>query len=568
MGDVVGRSVEKVARRVLWLGILLTACSGETARLEFQIVTPEGEDPFEGVAELVVRAADQEETATVSDGHVEVSFKVPFGTKTRLVLEGRDEAGRLVSSGRSPTFYAVASARALGIWFSRVGQVTPFPWNMPAGVAEPALATYVRPVWDSLDHEPFYTFWFGGCDGAGRPVDTAGYFDPYYLFVAELPSMFDSTYWSIQDRPVGPTCGGVAGSVGDGNFFFFGGVDLEGRPTDQFVLLLAQEGGFSYLRMGLECEDRVDNDGDGATDLQDEDCASGLDLTEGPDRDYALAHARLGMLGPYASLWDGTDWRVATSGLVVGGVGPDGPSRLALHVLVEKAASGTGYRLRIEPLELAAARTNHCVATAASREGDVETRAVLVFGGAQGDGPAAELFSFELDAASPSLDWAWHHEEWTEDLDGQPLPNLDAAACVGLGGGRILVCGGRDEQGRATADCWVYGLGSGGLKRLPGLLGTVRSDAALVRGPGDLVVLAGGSGGSGEPADTALVLSVPESGDATLVRQVDFPGPSRGLAGFTWANGQPVFLGGITRDGVLSDGIFIANFQPESGASW
>ena len=433
------------------IAFTITACS-KPATLDLEVIVPEqGADPFEGASKVTIRAGDKESSSTIDEAGQSFDTKVtlPLGTQTTVSLEGRDSSGRLLCSGTTPPLYAVGNSETLRLWVSRRGAWSLHPAKLDKAITRPSMVTYEQTVWETLDHQPLYTFWFGGCDESGLPVDSVGYFDPYYQTIVTYPGLGDQNAWTDPATPVEPRCGAAAMSLPDGAFIIFGGQDDSGLPTDEFDLAVASGAQFNYTAIPLECADGQDNDSDGLTDEDDEDCASRWDASERPDQDWAVAFPQVATLGPYASLWDDTVYRITTSFLLLGGRGVDGPSDMALHLLAEQTADGLSYRFRIEPMTMFAARAGHCAAAGLLREGDMETRTVLVVGGTGDatDGVAAEYFQFKHDTSTSAMDWEWTHERLANDDQGDPLPLLYDAACAEVSRGRILACGGKTADG-------------------------------------------------------------------------------------------------------------------------
>ncbi len=544
----------------------ITACS-EPATLDLEVIVPEqGADPFEGASKVTIRAGDKESSSTIDEAGQSFDTKVtlPQGTQTTVSLEGRDASGRLLCSGQTPPLYAVGNSETLRLWVSRQGAWSLHPATLDQAMTRPSMVTYEQTVWETLDHQPLYTFWFGGCDESGLPVDSVGYFDPYYQTIVTYPGLGDQDAWTDPATPVEPRCGAAAMSLPDGTFIIFGGQDDSGLPTDELDLAVASGSQFNYTAIPLECADGQDNDGDGLTDEDDEDCASRWDASERPNQDWAVAFPQVATLGPYASLWDDTVYRVTTSFLLLGGRGVDGPSDMALHVLAEQSADGLSYRFRIEPMTMFAARAGHCAAAGLLREGDMETRTVLVVGGTGDatDGVAAEYFQFKHDTSTSAMDWEWTHERLANDDQGDPLPLLYDAACAEVSRGRILACGGKTADGHASADCYLFLPADHAIKRLAGVLGDGRHRLALVR-QGDVVLAVGGENEAGDFLTDTVVMSV-EGTEVTALGSI--PLDDTGLEGagvFVVGNGQPALLGGTTASGDPSNRLWIANVRAE-----
>lgn len=560
----------------LWMKVAATVCAAalvsaasgceEKAKLAFEIVTPEGDDPFEGVTEVVIRAGEEEKRKSVSDPRdISLAVKLELGSQVRLELEGADSEGNVICSATSPYFFAVGSEQNLRLWVSRVGRMSPHPEIMETGAGQPAVASYIQQDWDEVEDDLLFTYWFGGCDGSGLPVDVAGYFDPYIQEMVYLPQLEDSEAWADPLRPAQPRCGSVAMSIEAGLFLVFGGVDSQGRSVDELDLVIPTSSSYEYLPMSLQCDDSVDNDGDGATDTADEDCSGPLDATEDPDNDWARAHARATTLGPYFDLFDDLGSRVLNSYLVTGGRGATGErSKVALHILAKLTGAGYGYSVEVEELELLAARAAHTATVSVREEDGVELRTVLVYGGTSDstDVPVAETVSFQLDSEEPTVGWSWNQQGYTADATGQPLPRLTGHAAVSLADGKILVAGGRNTQGELTADGWLFDPSQSTFTHLPGFLGEPRAGHTMTRTQ-TTVLVAGGEDGAGELADRALIIrSDSLSGQLELVGETPMSTPRWGHAAFVLANGQIGVLGGFGRDGEPLDDLEIFNPDP------
>ncbi len=540
------------------------ACS-QNSILNLEVLVPaQGPDPFEGVSKVTIKAGDKETSASIegATSHFDTKVTLALGTQTTVSLEGRDDTGRLICSGSTPQLYAVKSSGKLMLWVSRQGAWSLHPEGLDQAMMHPATATYEQPVWETLDHQPLYTFWFGGCDSAGLPIDSVGYFDPYFQVITGFSGLGNQDAWSDPATPVRPRCGAVAMSLPDGSFLIYGGQDDAGLPTDELDLAVAKTSDFQYTPIPLECADGIDNDQDGTTDGDDVDCASKWDATESPDRDWALAFSRVVTLGPYASIWKDSSHKLLTSFLILGGKGIQGPSSQAIHLLAETTSDGLSYRFETEPMEMLAPRVGHCAAAGQHREGDTETRSVLVFGGtSDASGPAAEYFQFQHDTSGSAMDWTWTHKPITEDDQGDPLPNLTGSACTEVAQGRILVCGGTDDSGEASQDCWLFLPADGSIEHIPGVLGNGRFRLSLVR-QGDLVLAVGGEDASGDFVTDSPVLSV-QGTDVTSLGSIPMNGGLEGAGAFVLANGQPALLGGVDASGNLLDTFWIANVRAE-----
>lgn len=537
----------------------------EKGRLKFEIVTPEGYDPFEGVTSVTIRAGEKEKTTDISGAgdSFELKIDLTLGTETRVELFGTDSGGQVIASGVTPPLYIVGSSQLLRLWVSRVSQLSRHPQPVNASAGQLALAHYVVEDWDDDEDDRLFTFWFGGCNAAGLPVDVAGYYDPYTHEVLALSEMGSSDAWSDPLKPVAARCGSAGMFVDSGMFLVFGGTDETGMPSDELTLVSPSTEGYRYWPIPLECGDGLDNDEDGLTDEADDDCTSDRDATEGPGKDWTRTHAQPVTLGPYPSLWDGTDYRVLNSYLITGGWNLSGRAPTALHVLAELSAGGSSYRYRVEELDLLAARAAHTATMTLIRDSELELRTVLLYGGTEEatDVPVAESLKFELDPADPDLNWTWEQVEYFEDDQQNPLPRLVGHAAVALKDGNILIVGGRDPTSTATADGFLFSTRQGTFQRLPGLLPEPRTGHSATRA-GDAILVAGGYDGTGNLAHQAYVLKVDSLTGLVEYRLSTPIGTSRwGHAAFALANDQIMVAGGFNDQNQPIDSIEI--FNPE-----
>jgi hypothetical protein len=521
----------------------------EKGKLRFEIMMPEEYDPFDGVATVTLRAGEKENSTDISGGGdpFEIKINLPLGTETRLELEATDSGGQLISSGVTPPLYVVSSSQLLRVWVSRVAELSRHPTPVNRAAGQLAVADYVVEDWDDEEDDRLFTYWFGGCNAAGFPVDVVGYYDPYSHEVLAIADLGSSEAWSDPLKPVAARCGSAVMFVNSGIFLVFGGTDENGMPSDQLVLASPQTNGYAYWPVPLECDDGLDNDEDGLFDTEDDDCLSDRDATEGPGKDWARTHAQVVTLGQYPSLWDGTEFKVLNSFLVTGGWNLAGRAQTALHVLGELSSGGTTYRYRVEELDLLAGRAAHTATLSLIRDNEIELRTV------------AETVQVELGPAQPDLNWTWEQTEYTLDESGDPLPNLTGHGAVTLKDGNILIVGGRDPSGTVTTDGFLFSPRQGVFQRLPDLLPEGRTGHSLTRA-GYTVLVAGGFDASGQLAQQAFVLRVDSLTSEVEYRLSTPMGvPRWGHAAFALANDQIMIAGGFNDQDQPIDSIEIYN---------
>jgi len=548
---------------------LAVAGCGSKGKLNFEIVVSDSEtSPFEGVTTITIRAGDKEKSATISnpDDAIDLSVDLKPGTQTILEFEGADSSGKVLCSGRSPTFNAVDYSQALRIWVSTLGASSQHPARLAKPATSLAVATYGTTDWSTFEQQPMYTFWTDGCTTAGLPVDEAGYFDPYLQEVAGLADLTDDKAWTDSSRAVQARCAASAMSIADGTLLLFGGTNKDGNPTDELDLLLPKDNGYQYWPIALQCDDGIDNDGDGKTDLDDDDCTGARDASEAAGADWAVSGAKTVRLGPYASLWDGSSNQVINSFLVTGGWSATGRSASALHMVAERSADGTNWSFTIQDVGLLYPRAGHIAVASTKLVDAIELHSVLVFGGAADatDQAPAEYFQFNLDEGAPKLGWTWKHEAITEDDQGN-LPNLTASAGTHLPGGAILVAGGRDSDLTPSADGWFFDPTNKQLTKISGLLGDARSGHSMTL-VGNLIVVAGGTLADGTLAPDAVILQYDPTANprVSFAAQVPMVTPRQGHAAFVTATGQVAVAGGTDKDGNLLDTIEVFNLDEKA----
>jgi hypothetical protein len=543
----------------LWFGLcgaLVAAQPGceDKVTLSFEILVPAQDDPFDGVTEVTLKAGEQETQTTLTSAQdaLSLKLKMELGTQTQILLSGRDSGGQLLCSGRSPYFYAVGSKQPLKLWVSRVGRLSLHPAVMETAAGQPAVANYTQQDFDDVSDDLLYTFWFGGCDASGLPIDTAGYFDPYMHEMITLSALGESASWIDPLRPAVARCGSATMHIESGVFLVFGGTDAQGRATDEMDLALPTGAEYGYLPLHFECDDSIDNDGDGQTDTDDTDCRSATDATEDPQRSWARSHGRATALGPYVGLYADDGGQVIDSYLVSGGWDDRGVrAATALHVVSTRTSDGYGYRVDVEEVALAAGRAAHTATLSTTVDGDLEKRTVLLFGGtldASGI-PVAETLSFTLDTSESDFTVNWQSQAYTTDRDATPLPRLTGHAAVALADGTILVVGGRHPDGTLTADAWHFDPLEEAIEHLPDFLSEPRAGHTMTRSETHVLVAGGETAGGQLATDALCIESDTLNGRLEEIARTPMAVPRWGHAAFVLANGQIAVLGGFGTDG-------------------
>jgi len=143
-------------------------------------------------------------------------------------------------------------------------------------------------------------------------------------------------------------------------------------------------------------------------------------------------------------------------------------------------------------------RHSHCAAL------HDDGRMIVVFGGAGMDGPLSDVWLFDTEVV-----------KWVRPkVQGQSPPPREMAAGVAVGGGRVLVYGGRGEAG-VLADAWLLdiaeakwtSLGHTRHPRCAAAAATVPRAAVpgVAAGSGSVVLLYGGFSGGAVEGDVLLV---------------------------------------------------------------
>lgn len=522
--------------------LLFSGC-GEKHTLSFVVVTPE-EDPFEGVAQITLKIGDKEKTEDVSDPtRISLSLNVAYGSRTQLELVGRDSEGDVLCSGMSPYFYAVGSKQDLRLWVSRVGELSLHPEQMEKAAGRLSLADYLLESHGDVDGNLLlYTFWFGGCDSTGLPVDTTGFFDPYLQETIALPQMEDSGSWLDPLVPVEPRCESAVMGVESGYFLIYGGVDSEGNPTDTIYLVVPRLDDYKYTPLNLKNNGSEEN---------------------GDSEDWTRSGAKAVMLGPYPGLYTEQYQRIVNNHLITGGRNSLTPrSKTAFHVVSKLSSHSWDYMFEMEPVELLEPRgSSHTSTVTVLRENDVEVRTVLLFGGTEDATGvyAAETLRFHIDWSQPDWNWSWIQKGYDQDESGEVLPVVTGHAAVTLTDGSILVAGGKMSDGNRLADAWLFDPRADTIKRLPDFLDEPRAGHTMTR-TGNIILIAGGESGPGTLAEDALVVT-----DDRLNGVFEQTGralmniPRWGHGAFVLGNGEIVLLGGFDEGGRALKSIEIFN---------
>lgn len=528
-------------------GSLFLGCE-EKSTLSFSVLTPE-EDPFAGVTSITIRAGDIEKTEEVSDpSQISMSLDASYGAQVRLELVGTNAGGDVLCSGKSPYFYAVGTSQQLKLWVSRGGELSLHPEKLETAAGNLAIADYVNEDWDDVDDDLLYSFWFGGCDGTGLPVDLNGYFDPYLQESSVLPDMADSSSWLDPVAPVAPRCGSVAMYIDSGMFLVYGGTDSNGRPGDKMYLAMVRSGEYKYIPLRLQCGDGVDNDGDGFTDVEDESCDDEYGAGEGPG-DWSRSGARKVTLGPYPGLYDDGNYQILNNYLITGGINNSSTrSATAFHVTAKISTQTLDYAFDMEAIELLEPRgPSHTITLTTSLENDVEVRTVLIYGGTEDASGVftAETLRYQIDWSDPGWGWSWVQNGYVVDADENVLPPVTGHAAVTLTDGTILVAGGKTSDGTRLADAWLYYPKMNEIEYLPNFLDEPRAGHTMTR-TGNVILVAGGEEGSGELAEEALLLV-----DDSLNGQLEQTGrtpmnvPRWGHSAMLLGNGELALIGGF-----------------------
>ena len=158
---------------------------------------------------------------------------------------------------------------------------------------------------------------------------------------------------------------------------------------------------------------------------------------------------------------------------------------------------------------------------------------VLLFGGYDGSGP------FFGDT------WVYDRSDntWTEQAPGAAPPGRDLHAMASLGGGRVLVFGGRVGYYDPDGETWVYDSSANSWTQLaPAASPSARYVHAMASPGEDQVLLFGGNDDSSYLDDTWLY----DLGDNTWTEQVPAAAPSaRGYAAMaSLGTGQVLLFGG------------------------
>lgn len=491
-----------------------TGCESDEELIPFLIATPAGQDTFAGVTEVRVVFGDKEKRTTLASPSdpFELKLELPKAQSGTVLFEGLDGAGRVLCRGKSPQILSVASSDPLTLFVARLGTSGRAPGAAPAAATGLATAEYRVEDWDNVDDDTSATVFFGGVTADGSPVAKPFYYDTYFHKTYELPEL--------------PAARSALSAMNiDGAYFLlFGGFDEDGQPTGRLDLLRPSTYSFEYL-----------------TDLD-----YGL---EGAAR----AEAPVVRLGPYSALLEGSSQRVASSFLIVGGVGPDGPRCDALHLVAKYDISLYQWAFSAESHALAACRQGHTATVTRLGTGDAATRVVLIYGGALGaSDPVAEVVTLaptQVDV--DTVDWGLDATALIE----APGPMVTGHAALALEDGLLLIVGGETPDGTVLGDAWLYDAEAGVFTALPGLLQAARTGHTVTR-LGDELVVAGGRGQDGVPLGTAEVFDLSD-GTPVYLDTLPLAVARAGHHAFVMPTGTLALLGGLTPEGLPTDVIEI-----------
>ncbi len=508
---------------VLSLALFLSGC-GEKHSLSFVVVTPE-EDPFEGVTQMILRIGNKEKTETVSDsGSISMSLNVAYGERVQLELIGLDAEGDVLCSGKSPLFYAVGSKQKLRLWVSRAGELSLHPEQLEQAAGRMSFADYLLESHGGVDGNLLlYSFWFGGCDSMGLPVDTTGFFDPYLQETVALPRMEDSGSWIDPMAPVEPRCESAVMGVESGYFLIYGGVDSDGYATDTMYLVVPRADDYKYMELNMGNNDNGE--------------------------DWTRSGSQTVTFGPYPGLYTEGYHRIVNNFLITGGRNSlSSRSQTALHVVSKLSSHAWDYMFEMESVELLEPRgSSHTATVTVSRENDVEVRTVLLFGGTEDATGVymAETLRYAIDWAQPDWNWSWIQKGYDLDEGGEILPAVTGHAAVTLTDGAILVAGGKRSDGVRLADAWLFDPRGDTITRLPDFLDEPRAGHTMTR-TGNIVLIAGGEKGDGVLAEDALLVTDDRlNGILEQTGRVRMNVPRWGHGAIILGNGEIALLGGF-----------------------
>jgi hypothetical protein len=507
-GATVKNPMIRLAMTVLLVGALHAGCGDNDDVIPFTLVTPEGQNTFEGVSVVRLTFGGKTQTKTLSgaDDSFKLELELKLGGSGPVLLEGLSAGGEVICQGQSPLISAYPTSETLILFVSRVGTFGRAPVEAPVGATAMAMANYEIEDWDSVAEDDVNaTLWFGGLTSDATISTEPFYYDGYFHDTYPLTELPD------------PRADMVAMNIDAGYFLLYGGFDEAGTLSGRLDIMRPGGIGFEYVT----------------------------------DVDYGLAEvARAGglavTLGPYPSLLDGYDHRVLNAFLVVGGRGPSGAACDYLHFAAAYNTSTYDWTVTAQQRPLAGCRLGHTAtrtdtSTSTVSEPDV---VVLVYGGGRAGDPVAETVRvFPQQPDVDTIDWGFEETTVTPD----PGPMIGGHAAVTLADRRILIIGGVTADGTALADGILYDPDDGTFTTLPGLLDTPRHGHTALR-LGDELVVAGGTGADGLPLGDAEIFNV-AGGDPSLVASVDLVVARTGHQAFPMSTGTLGLIGGVDATG-------------------
>ncbi len=495
---------------VLLVGALQVGCGGNDDVIPFTLVTPEGQETFQGVDQVRLTFGDKTETKNLSGpgASFELEMELKVGGANPVIFEGLSTGGSVVCRGQTPLINAYPTAETLTLFVSRVGTFGRAPIEAPVSATAMAMANYAIEDWDDSSADDLNaTLWFGGITPDATAANVPFYYDSY----------FHATY-PLAELPA-PRAGMAAMNIDAGYFMLFGGFDENGTLSGRLDIMQPGSVGFEYV----------------------EDVDFGLEQVA-----VARSGARSVALGPYPSILQGYDYRVLNSFLIVGGRGTAGAVCDYLHLAAAYHTSTYEWTVTGEQRALAGCRQGH-TATRTETSSSTSTEPeliVLVYGGGAAGDPVAETIS--VSPTQPdvdTIDWGYVDAEVTPD----PAPMISGHAAVTLGDRRILIIGGMTTDGTPTADGVIYDPDDGSFTVLPDLLDTPRYGHTALR-LGDELVVAGGTGADGLPLPDAEIFNV-AGGDPSWVAAADLVVPRTGHHAFPMSTGTMGILGGVDAAG-------------------
>lgn len=493
---------------VLLMGALHVGCGGNDDIVPFTLLTPEGQDTFQGVSEVRLTFGDKTKTQSLSGpgDSFELEMELKLGTAGPVVFEGLSDGGAVICRGQSPDITAYPTAETLALFVSRVGTFGRAPVEAPVSATAMAMANYTVADWDDTAEDDLNaTIWFGG-----KTTDATLSTEPFYY-----DAYFHETY-PLAELPQ-PRTHMAAMNIDSGYFLLFGGVTEAGELSGRLDIMLPGTYGFTYLS----------------------------------DADYGLdkvprAEARVVPIGPYPALLQGYDMRVLNSFMVVGGRSTEGAACDYLHFVAAYNTGTYDWTVTAEQRPLAGCRRGH---TATRTKTSSSTSAapeiiVLIYGGGDSGDPVAETVT--LAPTQPDVDTIdWGYDDATALAAG---PMITGHAAVTLADRRILILGGSTADGTPVGDGVLYDPDDGSFTPLPDLLATPRWGHTALR-LGDELIVAGGTGADGLPLGDAEIFNV-AGGDPAFVASVELVIPRTGHTAFPMSTGTMGLLGGVDAAGL------------------